>query len=414
LGKKQTRAAKAAEVREVWPRGSQSFKMNTPDGWLESNGPVWWYSSDHTRGWLNPIDGGIYAGMSAVTRATSLIVNRLSSAPWEVDGSGSSRWISDPTLLRPDARLRGGVREALADLMDDLEESTLPASLRQPRSLFWAQWIRSALLWGTGWIMYIPDDWGTPRAGTMMLLNPDAVLAGDPSWGEDPGLRTIAAGDGRLAVDRDGSIEDGPFKLLELHCPTTPLNARTGMTPGVLTYHAQELGLLSAISAYSESTFTGAGVPSGYLKSEQPGLTKEAADQLKAGWMAAHGAGSRSVAVLSSAVSYQPIAVSPVDAALIDSKRLSLVDVANAFGIPGYLIGAPEGSSMTYSNVEMQLQALYEFTLRPWAVAIEETLSALLPGEQRLDIQVQGERAVISSVGPVAGAGVVPADVPEG
>jgi HK97 family phage portal protein len=117
--------------------------------------------------------------------------------------------------------------------------------------------------------------------------------------------------------------------------------------------------------------------------------------------------------VLNASTDYTPIAVSPVDAALVDMKRLSLLDVANAFGVPGYMLGA-EGPSMTYSNVAMEAANLYEFTLRPWAVAIEETLSALLPGGQTVDIRVEGGAVNGTGVAAAAGVDVPVADVPAG
>jgi HK97 family phage portal protein len=149
------------------------------------------------------------------------------------------------------------------------------------------------------------------------------------------------------------------------------------------------------------------------LKVTQGTLTQDAADTLRSSWNAAHGGPGRATAILSPSVDYTPIAVSPVDAALVEMKRLSLLDVANAFGVPGYMLGA-EGPSMTYSNVEMEAANLYEFTLKPWAVSVEETLSALLPGTQTVNIRVEG--GTVSGTVPATTAGDFQpvADVPEG
>ena len=167
---------------------------------------------------------------------------------------------------------------------------------------------------------------------------------------------------------------------------------------------------------YAAGMYSGGGVPSGYLKVKAPQLTQDQASGLQSSWETAHGGGQRRTAVLGAEVDYQAVAVSPVDAALAEMKKLSLVDVANAYGVPGYLIGAPEGSSMTYSNVEMQLEALYQFTLKPWTVAIEETLSALLPAGVTLNIAPSGERAGHAGTTGVAdlGAAEQSADVPAG
>ena len=49
-------------------------------------------------------------------------------------------------------------------------------------------------------------------------------------------------------------------------------------------------------------------------------------------------------------------------------------DVARLFGLPGWAIGAPEGDSMTYSNVTDRRRDLVE-SLRPWSTPVEQTLS---------------------------------------
>lgn len=383
-------------TRSQWARtnhvGNKGWKHNQPGAWVDTNGPVWWYGSDQ-----QPHLGAIPAGYAAITRATSLICNRLASARWTV-GQAVPRWVSDPMLMRPDERY---------------PVPSFAAGLRVPRSVFWAQWIRSALSWGMGYLAFVEDDQGQPTPGSIYLLRPDHVTPA-----QDPGLRVIGQGHaGHVTTNSAGrfALNGVQWRLLELRNPTTPLDPLTGMAVGTLEYHAAELGLLGDITTYADSTFS-SGVPSGYLKVERPHITQEQVDALRDQWHAAHGQGKRSTAILNATTSYQPISINPVDAALAEMKRLSLVDVANAYGVPGYLLHAPEGSSMTYSNTEQQMEALYEFTLRPWAVAIEETLSSLLPGTQALNIDAPGtgpaQPATGSQPPPVTLIGVDDSDEP--
>jgi hypothetical protein len=387
-----------SQSRAVWERTNHAvpggFKANSPDGWVDTSGPVWFYGSDSTHGWLNPIDRGMHAGVSSITRAVTLITNRIASTQWLAPGN--PRWLRDPMLLRPDASL------AMIP--------TLPLMARLPASVFWAEWIRAALLWGMGWIGYVRDTEGQPRAGTMFAIHPAAV-----TWAPETGRWSYWTPAGTSEVGHDGHVigTNPGIYLLPLRNPTLPPHPESGITPGTLAYHAAELGLIDSSLAYASGTFTGAGVPSGYLKVNQGGLTPEQAQALKTQWLNAHGS-ARTVAILSSSVDYQPVAISPVDAALVEMRKLSLLDVANAFGVPGYMLGA-EGPSMTYSNVEMEAANLYEFTLRPWAVAVEETLSALLPGSQVVNIKVEGGATGGPNNGPVpVPAANVPADVPQG
>lgn len=330
------------------------------------------------RAYLQPND--MSAGFSAITKATSIIVNRLAASPWSLTGrlpNEAPRWLADPMLTRPDDRYGAGV---------------WPMPLRLPAAYFWGQWIRSALLWGMGWLIFSEDQQDQPWPGSMFLLNPWAVDCSE--WS---GLRAITnTAGGRVQVGPDGRFtsENGTrWRLFELKNPILPIDTATGTTPGVLAYHAAELGLQAAITQYTAGIYSGGGVPSGYLKVNQTKIPQGAADDLKASWMTAHGAGQRSVAVLNSLTDYKAISVSPVDAALADMTKLSLVSVANAFGVPMWMLGAPSGDSRVYSNVQMETEALWTHTLFPWARAIEDTLSALLPGDTQLTISMPGKDA---------------------
>lgn len=264
---------------------------------------------------------------------------------------------------------------------------TWDAALRLPGPLFWGQWIRSSLMWGMGWLIYAEDSRGQPFPGSMRVLNPTQVEIGG-LFNEDV-LRVIVSANGdRTLVDFDGyfNLNGSRWRLLELRNPTTPLNTALGVTPGNIQYHTLELSLLPAIADYSAGTFNGGGVPSGFIKVQNPQLTQEQADNLKAQWLKSHGGGRRSVAILTSTMEYTPISISPLDASLAEMKKLSTVDVANAFCVPPFMLGGPAGHSNVYSNVETEQKALWIHTLIPWARTVESTLSTLLPAGTDLKI----------------------------
>ena len=74
--------------------------------------------------------------------------------------------------------------------------------------------------------------------------------------------------------------------------------------------HPDVFRLSRKLARYTEGTFN-SGVPAGYLKVTTPGLTQPQADELKAGWMAAHGGDRRSIAVLNATTDFHPISISP-------------------------------------------------------------------------------------------------------
>jgi HK97 family phage portal protein len=348
-----------------------SIRWNAPDGYPSSLAPTqpsWWWGSDVFARALEPA-----TALSAVSRATSLICNTIASLPWLVLTGGAGpetstatlpapRWLYDPTLLRPD---------------DRFGPSPLPAAHRYPRSVFWAEWIRSAILHGMGYLIFEQASDGSPVAGTLRVLNP--LMVG-PHVDEDGWVvRLIGNGNERVQTSFDGTFALGSrsYRLVELN---SPLSARDeyGITKGVLATHAAEMGLAARAQRYADGMFS-TGVPAGILKTSVPNLKKEQADRLKEQWLEAHGGDRRSVGVLNATTDFTPLGLSPVDLALVEMRQMSLLDVANAFGVPVHMLGGNDGGSNTYSNAESRNTDFRTFSLVPWATAVEEALTALLP-----------------------------------
>jgi HK97 family phage portal protein len=351
-----------------------SLRWNAPDGYPSSLAPTppsWWWGSDIFTRPLEPA-----TALSAVSRATSLISNTIASLPWRVLTGGSGpetstatlpapRWLYDPTLLRPD---------------DRFGTSPLPAAQRYPRSVFWAEWIRSALLHGMGYLIFEQASDGSPVAGTLRVLNPDMVA---PHVDDDGAVVRRIGGGGASRAEQVQTTFDGtfvlgsrPYRLLELNSPLSPRD-EYGITRGVLATHAAEMGLAARAQRYADGMFS-TGVPAGILKSSVPNIKKEQAERLREQWMESHGGDRRSVAVLNSTTDFVPLGLSPVDLALIEMRQMSLLDVANAFGVPVYMLGGNDGGSNTYSNAESRNMDFKQFSLYHWATAVEETLTALL------------------------------------
>jgi HK97 family phage portal protein len=347
-----------------------SIRWNAPDGYPSSLAPTppsWWWGSDIFTRPLEPA-----TALSAVSRATSLIANTIASLPWRILTGGPGpetsttilpppRWMADPTLLRPD---------------DRFGTSPLPAAHRYPRSVFWAEWIRSAILHGMGYLIFEVASDGSPVAGTLRVLNP--LMVG-PRVDEDGYVvRVIGNGSEQVQTSFDGTFVLGSrrYRLLELNSPLATRD-EYGITQGVLATHSAEMGLAARAQRYADGMFS-TGVPAGILKTSIPNVKKEQAERLREQWMDAHGGDRRSVAVLNATTDFQPLGLSPVDLALIEMRRMSLLDVANAFGVPVYMLGGNDGGSNTYSNAESRNMDFKQFSLYGWATAVEEVITSLL------------------------------------
>jgi HK97 family phage portal protein len=106
--------------------------------------------------------------------------------------------------------------------------------------------------------------------------------------------------------------------------------------------------------------------------------------------MAAHGGDRRSIAVLNATTDFQALNLSPVDAALDQVKRLNLADVAFSFGLDPGTLGVGLANSATYTNVRDTWTNHRDFGLAPWTAAVEDTLSAILPGSGSVRVNLDG------------------------
>ena len=70
------------------------------------------------------------------------------------------------------------------------------------------------------------------------------------------------------------------------------------------------------------------------------------------------------------------------------AREWSLRDIALAFGVPAYMLGAP-GDSSTYANVESRMVELAQFTLLPWVRRIESTLESEFPAGTSLKVDMR-------------------------
>lgn len=349
---------------------------------------IWWNGYDsgggaHAIGPNGPFTVDV---IPAVTRITAVIVDPLASVPWKVVEQGfggdvlyTPRWLTDPQLLRPDSRFPTQV---------------LPAVLRQPRTEVYGTWIRSAVLFGCGFLAFIEDENGQPTAGSIRTLNPWLV---DPVRDETGALVWEIGGAGNsdtVRSDRDGYITIGGlrWRIVVLRDPHAPLDEE-GRSVSVFERHADTFGTAGEISSYTRGTFRNDGVPSGFLKVNIPGLQQAQADAIKADWMAAHSGGggrygaSRSVAILNSTTDYTPLSRNALDTALIENKRASLADLCMCFSLdPNGALGISMGNSATYANVSQYFSRL-KLDLMVWIEAVEQVVSALLPAGQgiRLD-----------------------------
>ena len=353
------------QTRSQWARGTQSLLSNTPDGWTSSaggwgagadyTGPRIFMGADDPYGFATP---GYGEKIAAVGRATGLIADTLAGVPWHTY-RGDERtdtiptWISDPMGAQSTA---------------DNRRHTLTAVQ------FWSQIIVDMLHHGEAFILHGLDYDKQPT--DLIPVPPAAVEA----VSNDRGV--WIAGENH-PPDRVMHLRGrAPYRISE------PPAGQTGWRGvGVLTRHAETLGLAANVDAYASNTFR-SGVPTGYLKASQPGLSTADAERLAATWMEKHGS-RRQVAVLNNSVEFVPATMSPLDAELLGMQAFTLREIAHAFGMSAHYLDV-QGSSDTYANVRDRQLDFRQLTLLPWTRLIESELDTILPRGTTLKLRLDG------------------------
>ena len=355
----------AAQERGLWTRTDGDLTLAGGEGTPYIGSDQW--PGVLTRLALNGTNGAATPeSLPVTTRATSLITGPLTAAPYKVtdDATGADlptpRWIADPMLMRPDARLLDGLQ-------------AFPHARRLTRSGFWREVVRSAVWYGQGaWVYQVGAD-GGPVAGTMRQINPATLSITDNSrWQMGVGLD-------RVTFDRDGYLDLGgvTYRIAVMRNPLSPVGA-DGLSLGVFGLSPDAFQTAATVDSYTAGTFS-SGVPAGYLKVNAPSPTQAQVDNLKTRWMAAHGGERRSIAVLNSTTDFTPLSFSPVDAQAVQIKRMSIGDVAQAFGLPPEALGVSLANSNTYSNQQDSWDRLKAFGLSVWISELEDLLSSLVP-----------------------------------
>ena len=162
------------------------------------------------------------------------------------------------------------------------------------------------------------------------------------------------------------------------HLRYRSIDGFTGLSPITIARQTIEVGL--AQQNYESSLYESGVMPSGVLT--HPGqLTDDAHRHLKQSLDNEHGGARKAgrTMVLEEGLSYQQISMSQKDAEFIESRKLTLEDIARIYRVPPPSIGILNNA--TYSNITEQSRMLVMHCLRPWMVRIEKAMTISLLSE---------------------------------
>jgi Phage portal protein len=135
------------------------------------------------------------------------------------------------------------------------------------------------------------------------------------------------------------------------------------------------LGLARMLDEQAAGVAT-AGVPTVHIKSYDPDFDGGQAGELKA--KAIETQRVRSPMVTNALVDVVPLSWNPTETQLIEARRLSLVDVANMFGMDAEWVNAGQVSG-TYQNIEQKGIDFLRHSAGGWLARFEQALSLIRP-----------------------------------
>lgn len=224
-------------------------------------------------------------------------------------------------------------------------EHEFDALLRRPnsyqhRAQFVREWITAKLLSGNAYILKRRDSRG--RVIGLHVLDSRRV-------------RPMVSDDGAVFYELRVNVLAGlpadvtvPAREIIHDRGLAPFHPLVGLTPLQAAAAATNQGL--AILRTSAKFFQNGAQPGGVLSA--PGaISPETATRLKEHWDTNFtGDNAGRVAVLGDGLKYEALSTSPTDAQLLEQLQYSAADVARAFGVPAWKIGA--GDPAPYTSAE--------------------------------------------------------------
>ncbi|MFE3762278.1 phage portal protein [Streptomyces sp. NPDC059104] len=146
-----------------------------------------------------------------------------------------------------------------------------------------------------------------------------------------------------------------------------------GLSP--IAYAAWSIGEYLSIQQFALDWFGSGAVPSAMLRNTGKTIDPQAAEEAKRRFKAATMQGD--LFVTGSDWEYKMVQAENAGADWIEAKRYGVSDVARFFDVPGDLIDAGTGGSMTYANITQRNLQFLVMNLGPAIIRREDALSSL-------------------------------------
>lgn len=321
----------------VWQNIKRLFVRSAPENETLLSNPSSWFTdlfSPSTKSGAVVTDTTVLS-LPAVSRAIKILSETVASMPFEV--------------YRTDSK---------GDTQVDAQNPAHPLINSEPSEIYTSFVYRETMMMHLclrgNFYARIRFKKGSPSE--LEILNPDRV--------------TVLQNQRKLFYRVDGGNEAVLLQSYEvIHVPAFAFDGIVGKNP--IQAHREAFGLALSNSDYASELYGNGAQLSGILQTDSM-LTPDQVARLKSSWSKNYeGAGNKGkTAILESGMKYTPIGLNPVDAAYIETAKLSVEDVSRIFGVPLHMLQSLDRA--TFNNIEQMSLEFLIYNIRPWLKRIED------------------------------------------
>lgn len=183
------------------------------------------------------------------------------------------------------------------------------------------------------------------------------------------------------------SLDEGYVGLDQddvLHIPNVGFDGIR--SPSVIGQAARQgIGLAMAAEEYSARFFSNGARPD-HVISMEGSPTQEQVDRIRDNWAQRHTgtANAHRPGLLVGGAKLQQVTMNAEDAQLMEARQFQVVDIARAFGVPTWLIGAMDKSTSWGSGLEQMGLGFIIYTLQPHLTRAAQEINRKLLRDRRL------------------------------
>lgn len=172
-------------------------------------------------------------------------------------------------------------------------------------------------------------------------------------------------------TDSHGDVLDGGDVI---HIPALSMDGLVGMS--LVKMAATSMGISLAANKWASKFFSNTSAPGGYLTSDQE-LNATQSEQISVEWEKRHRGvqNSHRLAVMGKGTKWMSTMLNPEDAMLLSAITQGYIEVSNWTGVPAFMVGAVDKQTSWGTGVAQQFQGLRTYTLDPYLVNAEMTIS---------------------------------------